>query len=197
MCRIKYTTITRVDTVSIETTRKTSGSGQYPISSYGGTFDSTQSLKTYYTEEMQLKNGIYQIPNGVYTFYSGGPDYSTGMGTLNRWVTFNMGSVSGKSTFDFTIGGALNFGGSQVTSGLYFYIKCEGVTGWIDGNASYPGSGSPTNDGDPAMVFANSSATVKRVTFGAIPRSGTVYVRIGFPYNSNKTFTTMSMSTIN
>jgi len=188
---------TRVDTVSVETTRKVSGSGQFPSTGYGGTFVSTQSLKSVYTEELQLKNGIYQIPNGNYTFYSGGPDYSTGMGVLNRWVTFNMGSVSSKVTFDFTIGGAVNFGATTITSGLLFYVKAEGVTGWVDGNASYAGTGSPIIDGTSAMVFANSTATVKRVTFGATPRTGTIYVRIGFPYNSNKTFTGLSMTTIN
>jgi hypothetical protein len=108
-----------------------------------------------------------------------------------------MGTISSKSTFDFTINGALNFGSSTVTSGLSFYVKAEGATGWIDGNSSYSGTGSPINNGDPAMVFANSSATIKRVTFGATPRSGTLYVRIGFPYNSNKTFTGLSMVTIN
>ena len=34
----------RVDTKSDETLRKTSGSGQYPVSGFGGTYDSTQSL---------------------------------------------------------------------------------------------------------------------------------------------------------
>jgi hypothetical protein len=193
-----YTDTTkRVDTVSNETLRKASGSGQYPTSGYGSTFTSSNSLKTTYTEELQLINGVYKIPSGNYSAFGTNIDYSTGMGTGVRWVTFKVPDITSTSTIDFTFQSPTNFGGSTITPGLSFYVKNEGSTGWIDGNASYSGTGSPSADGTPAMVFANSSAITKRVTFGAIPRTGGVYVRIGLTYNMNMTFTGISTTVIN
>jgi hypothetical protein len=188
----------RVDTVSNESSRKTSGSGEFPVSGYGGTYDSTQSLKTVYTEELQMLNGSYQFPPAVN--YSSntpvaGPDYSTGMGSGVRWVTFNPTSLNNASAFTLTFNGAQNFAGVE-TTGIEIYAKIEGVTGWIDCNASYPGVGNPSANGDPAMIFASSTAAIKRVTFGAVTRTGTLYIRIGLPSGSNKKFSSITVGSI-
>jgi hypothetical protein len=191
---------TRIDTVSNESSRKVSGSGQYPATGYGGTYDSTKSLKTDYSEELQMLNGSYQRPASVNyssNFPVAGPDYSTGMGTGDRWVTFVHGStLSNASSFTLTINGSSGSWSGAQTAGVKIYAKVEGVTGWIDCNASYPGVGSPSNNGDPAMVFGSSSATSKRVTFGSTTRSGTLYIRIGLPSGSDKKFTSITVGSI-
>ena len=190
----------RIDTVSNESSRKVSGSGQYPATGYGGAFDSSKSLKTDYSEELQMLNGLFQRPASVN--YSSnvpvaGPDYSSGMGTSDRWVTFVYGgSLSSASAFTLTINGTSGTWSGTQTSGVKIYAKVEGVTGWIDCNASYPGVGSPSNNGDPAMVFGSSSATSKRVTFGSTTRSGTLYIRIAFPSGSDKKFSSITIGSI-
>jgi hypothetical protein len=195
-------TTVRVDTVSDETIRKTSSTGQYPSTGYGSTYDSSISIKdgAGYTEELQMLNGRFQWPTSVnYSTYGSptvGPDYSSGMGTNDRWVTFLLTTITSKSTIEVTFNSATNFSGVP-TSGIKIYAKVEGVTGWIDCNASYPGAGSPVNDGDPAMVFANSTATLKRFTFGSTPRTGTLYLRVGLPVSSNKSWTTITTNIIN
>jgi hypothetical protein len=45
------------------------------------------------------------------------------------------------------------------------------------------------------MVSSDSSATVKKITFGSTARSGTIYVRIGLPALSDKKFTGISITT--
>lgn len=197
----KYLTLgSRIDTVSNESLRKVSGSGQFPASGYGGVFSSTTSLKNVYYEELQLLAGYYQVPPAVN--YSSntpvaGPDYSTGMGTADRWVTFlYSGTLSNASAFTLTINGTSGTWSGTETTGIQIYAKVEGVTGWIDCNSAYPGVGNPTNDGDPALVFGSSSVTSKRVTFGSAPRSGTLYIRIGLPAGSNKKFQSITISNI-
>lgn len=194
-----------VDTVSVETIRRTSSTGQYPTSGYGSTYDSTKSIKSDagYTEELQLVNGLFQYPVTNYSTYTTptvGPDYSVGMTTSSgyRWVTFNVGTITSKSTIDFTFTSPQNFTGTVITSGMLIYLKCEGVTGWINGNAAYSASiPSPSVDGDPAMVYANSTTTVKRITFGATPRTGQLYLRVGLPTSSNIRFANVTYTVIN
>lgn len=190
----------RIDTVSNESARKVSGSGQYPASGYGGSYDSSISLKDTYTEELQMLNGAYQRPVAVN--YSAnvpvaGPDYSSGMGTSDRWVTFAHGTtLTNASAFTLTINGSSGSWSGVQTSGIKIYAKVEGATGWIDCNASYPGVGSPVNNGDPALVFGSSTVTSKRVTFGSTVRSGTLYIRIGLPSGSDKKFSSITISNI-
>jgi len=188
----------RVDTVSDESLRRISGSGQYPSTGYGGAFISTTSLLTTYTEELQMLNGIYQIPLGDYTgnLPTAGPDYSTGMGSSVRWVTFPMVTLSNDLAFTLTFNNPTGTWSGTETSNIQIYAKVEGITGWIDANAPYPGVGTPVNDGDPAMVFGSSSVYVKRVTLGIV-RSGILYVRVGLPIGSDKKFTGITISDIN
>lgn len=188
----------RIDTLSDESTRLIAGSGQYPASGYGAAYDSSISLKTTYTEELQLLNGKYQRPTGDYSSNSpvAGPDYSTGMGTGDRYVIPDAVTVlSSASAFTITIEGDEGFSGAE-TSGVEIYVKVEGVTGWLDANSAYPGVGSPVSDGDPALVFGSSDGNTKRVTFGSTPRTGNLYVRIGLPDGSTKKFSGVTISDI-
>jgi hypothetical protein len=194
-----------VDTVSNETLRKTSSTGQYPTTGYGTAYDSTKNIKidAGYTEELQLANALFQFPTLSYDTYAApttGPNYSSGMATASgyRWVTIDAGIISNKSTIDFTFQNPANFTGGAITTGILIYLKCEGVTDWIDGNAAYSASiPSPSANGDPAMVFANSTTTVKRITFGATPRSGQLYLRVGLPTGSSIKFSNVTYSVIN
>jgi len=193
----------RVDTVSTNESskRKLSGSGQYPTTGYGGTYDSTQALNSgAYVNEMQFINGQFKYPSS--TNYSSlvptaGPNYTSGMGTATRWWCYEHStSLNAISAFTLTINGSSGFSGTE-TSGVEIYARVDGASGtsgWIDCNSSYPGSGSPTNDGDSAMVFGSSTATSKRVTFGTAAKTGTLYIRIGFPSGSTKYFTGVSIS---
>ena len=185
----------RIDTVSNESSRLTSGSGNYPASGYGSVYDSTQSLIGTYTEELQLKNGSYVYPNVDYTSV-GGPDYSTSTGT--RWVTFNIGTFVNNSSFTLNINGS-----SGITSigqaNLLIEVKIEGSTFWVDGDSTYSGTGNPgsVSDGVAAVVFGSSTATSRRITFGAplVPYSGSIIVRIGFT-GTGPQFTNLTATSI-
>jgi len=192
-----FSTNIRIDMISNESARVVSGSGQYPAAGYGGVFDSTQSLKTVYTEELQMLNGKYQIPTGNYLGNqpTSGEDYSSGMGAAVRWVTFQPNVLTNNTGLTLDLLAAEDFAGA-VTPGVQIYVKVEGQTGWIDANAAYPGVGDPSADGDPAMVFAQSDGDTKRVTFGAAPRTGNLLVRIGLPTGSIKKFAGIAVSNI-
>lgn len=198
----------RIDKISSET-RKTSGVGQYPAV-YGSTYNSAElitgatSASSDYSDELQLLNGLYQRPAAVNysTYYPVGPDYSIGMGTHDRYVTFDMGAISSLANFILTLNGATGtwaMNGSKETTGISIYVRITGTNatnGWIDANKAYI-SGFPTNDGDAAMnsSYVSVSTTVKQVTFGTFgPRSGNLWVRIGLPSGSNKKFTSVTRS---
>lgn len=184
----------RVDTVSVETSRLISGSGSYPAGGYGGTFDSTQSLVGSYTQELMLKNNVYQYPSGNYSAV-GGPDYSAATGT--RWVTFNLGTFTNNAAF------TLNFVGSSGISVIYgqanllVEVKISGATSWVDGDAAYSGSGNPGSAGDgvAAVVVGSSTATSRRITFGSVTYTGNILVRIGLT-GSGVTFTGLTATSI-
>lgn len=187
----------RVDLGSDESVRITSGTGQYPITGYGNSFDSALSLKTVYTDELQLLNGKYQRPSGDYTLNqpTAGENYDIDMGVADRRVTFDPVVLANKSAFTINILDAEDFAGTE-TAGVEIHVKVEGQTGWINANAAYVGVGDPTSDGDPAMIFGQSDAITKRVTFGTIVRSGQLYVRIMFPDGSIKKIGGISITDI-
>jgi hypothetical protein len=145
-----------------------------------------------------MLNGRYQYPS--LTNYSSntptaGPNYSgltAGSWNNMRWATFSLGSVSSATSVTFSFSGAQNFGSTAIVSNFALYVKVEGVTGWLDANAAYPGVGSPSSNGDAALDIGNSTATSKRVTFGSTARTGTVYVRVGIPSGNNKAFSGVS-----
>lgn len=187
----------RIDTQSNESTRRTSGTGSYPATGYNNPYDSTISLKTGdYVNELQLLNGLYKRPSAVNYTTFGGPDYSTGIGTNIRWVTFNLGSFTLKQNFDINFISASNIPASSGTTAFYLQVLALGSTGnlgnpdkWINGNAPYnmdptPGIGS---DGISACTIATSNT--RRVTFGSNVITGSNFiVRIGLPSGSNITF---------
>ena len=183
----------RVDTVSNESSRKTSGSGSYPSSGYNGVYDSSQSLVSSYTDELQLRNGIYVYPTIDYTSV-GGPNYSGASGT--RWVTFNIGTFTNNSAFTLNINGS-----SGITSigqgNLLVEVKIEGATFWVDGDSAYSGVGNPgsTSNGVAAIVVGSSTATSRRITFGSVTYSGSIIVRIGFT-GSGLQFTSLTATSI-
>ena len=189
----------RVDTVGSEV-RRISGTGQYPASGYGGTFDATVSLATASNFELQYLNGLFRDPPSVNysTRTPSGPNYSSlsyDAHNSMRWATFSLGSISSASGVSFSINSSSNFGGSTLVSGIELYLRVDGATpttGWINANSAYPGVGNPLANGDAALNVGSSSATSKVVTFGAAVKTGTVYVRIGIPDGSNKTFGSIS-----
>lgn len=190
-------TVHRIDTVSNESVRLTSGSGSYPSTDYGKPFDSSKSLVEENTEELMLKNGVYQYPNGNYTAFDG-PNYSTATGT--RWVTFNLGTFTDNLAF------TLNFIGSNGITSIYgqanllVEVKIDEVDGasyWVDGDAAYSGTGNPgsTVDGVAAVVVGSSTATSRRITFGSNTYTGNIIVRVGLT-GSGVTFTGLTATNI-
>jgi hypothetical protein len=196
----------RIDTVSNENRLRNAADGENPTfypSVFGSTYTTTQKIvgniepgsNSSYNYELQLLNGSYQVPTGDYSSY-GGFDYSV-PGSQTRFVLLTgspLSSVNSVTILFNGTGGTWTAAANGVTSGLYLNVKVGG-TGWIDGNAAYPGSGSPSANGDPAMVASPaSSAASKQITFGSTARSGTIYVRIGLPAGSDKKFTGITIS---
>jgi hypothetical protein len=169
----------RVDTVSNETPRKTSGSGSYPASGYNGVYGSSQSLVVTYTEELQLRNGLYVYPTVDYTSV-GGPNYSGASGT--RWATFNLGTFTNNNAFTLNFISSTGITLIYGESNLLVEVKIEGATYWVDGDDAYGGVGDPGSyvDGVAAVDVASSTATSRRITFGAPTYTGDIIVRVGF-----------------
>ena len=185
----------RVDTKSDETSRITSGSGQYPTTGYGDSYDSTQLLSA--NEELQLINGKYEYPSTDYSSNAlVGPDYSSLTGT--RWVTFAPGTASsaldGVVTINAT-GLTANALNATVTDGIDMYLKIEGSTGWFNINEgpNYS-SGTLSADGDKPLLYGGSDKSTKSLAWGTVPLSGQVYVRLGLPAGSNIKITGVTFS---
>lgn len=188
----------RLDSISDESNRLVAGSGQYPATGYGADYDSTISLITTYSEELQLKGGLYGIPTGDYTgnLPTAGPDYSTGMGTGWRYVMpFTGPTLSAASGFTLNFLDSLGLNPSDLDTDLIrVQVKVEGATGWLDANSSFTLVGAPVADGDPCMVYNDSTGIKRRISFGNVPRSGVLYIRIGIPYDSAKAWGTITIT---
>jgi len=192
-----------VDTISNETIRVRSGQGTYPsygpigAASYGEDYTNSISQEVIGTgnvvEELQLKAGIFQYPSGDYTnnYPVAGPDYTSITG--QKWATFRIGSISNASsvTFEFITPSGINEEalGSTVTLNMDCQVIVEGVTGWLDANTKYV-SGNPNSNGDPCYDVAGSpnDGITRRCTFGTQTLTGDVYVRVGLPSSSTKSF---------
>jgi hypothetical protein len=208
----------RIDTTT-ETERVLSGdaTNMYPTidtsAGCGATYDSQASLVGVYTGELQKVNGIYRWPANTYTAFVGstgaGPDYSSAAGNAIsgqsgnwRWVTIKFPAVfSNNSAFTLTFIGALagfSADANQVTANMLLFTKVVGSsgTGWLNANAAYPGSGTPVNDNDAAMVAGSSSSSIKRITFGTQVRTGDLYVRIGIRQTSGLQFGGVSVGSL-
>lgn len=188
-----------VDDVSDEIGRLVAGSGDYPTTAYGNPFNTLSSLKTVYTEELQMINGIYQKPTGNYTsaLPTPGENYNDGMGGLARRcipknAEFTLNNAVG---FTIEINDPEGFNAIEQTS-FYLQVKVEGVTGWLDANKGTGFVANPVNDGDPCLSLFNSTPTEKRISFGDVPVSGICYVRIGIPFDDNKKFSGLTIKNI-
>jgi hypothetical protein len=181
----------RVDTISNEAGRLTSGTGSLPTTGYGTAFNSTQSLLL--NEELQLVGGKYQYPSGNYTtnYPVAGPNYSTITSGL-RYVTFSV-NITEASTIRIIFNGSENFDqhmnvNKTMNNNFSLQIRINGskpTSGWLDGNKPYAG-GNPMNNGDGALILAsaNTTATSKDIAFGTSNKTGMCYVRIGLNYHT-------------
>jgi len=191
------------------TYRSGSGTGQFPsfvygaagaATTFGKSFDTELSLKTANHYELQFSNRYFHWPASTnYTsYFPPGPDYSSmtsdSHNTL-RWATFNLGvigSVSNPaSSVDIKLANCYGFDNydPQTNDGFEMYLKVmdgdSEVTKWIDCNATYNG-GNPgdSSDGDAGVTLFTTPGTsghfLRTITFGTIPRTGTVYVRVGW-----------------
>lgn len=181
----------RIDTVSNETERLTSGTGLYP--SVGSAYDSVQSAILLSTNvELQLINGYYRWPQGNYTTVGGGNynSITTGdniSGVEWRWATFALNNVVSpvtNITINFPSGTPTTNLGTSHTD-IKMYVKI-GASGWLDGTQLFD-TPAPYNDGDKAFFGGASTLTSRIITFGTTARSGQVYVRIGIK-SSNTSF---------
>ena len=87
--------------------------------------------------------------------------------------------------------------GQNITQDVSILARVDGATptaGWVNCNYPYPAIGSPTNDGDPAMVLLTSDHDTKVVTFGSTTRTGTLYVRVGISTSGSPQFNSVSIS---
>ena len=197
----------RADTISNESPRFYSGgtggtgatAGFFPTSGYGTTYSTSTSLITGgYVYELQMLAGYYQRITGNYTsnYPVNGPNYTTDTNTGYRWATFKLPSVVSCNAFTISIpttGTTWTGNGSNVTSGVQIFAKCDGISSsnWVDCNSPYPGVGQPgsgVTQGDAAMVVSSSTAIFKRVTFGTTSYSGDLFIRIGLPSGSTLKF---------
>jgi hypothetical protein len=197
-----------LDTISDESNRYRSGNSQYPLFGsgtyeFGDVYSPTYSKLSIYgtissvSGEMMLQGGLYKYPSGDYdvNYPVTGPTYSSlyidpiSYGNY-RWVTFNIATISGKTAFRLVINDATGIV-DYPQSGMAIYVTVTNggsqIIGWLDANAIW-NIGTPSANGDAAMVYSSSSATDRYVTFGAVPRTGDIWVRIGFPSGSTKSF---------
>lgn len=200
---ISMPTMFRVDTVSSQQAeRRTAGTGRFLSGNFNATYDNTVNLSG--NEELQMINGKLQNPPKVNygNFIPSGRDYSyiqTGLYSGCRWAMFDMGSITSKQRVQITFNNSANFGATPIISDFLLYLRVSGAgvnatAGWINGNAAYPAVGNPTINDDPALDIGNSTATSKRITFGAASLTGPVYIRVGLPSGSNKTFGSVTMT---
>jgi hypothetical protein len=190
----------RIDTSSDESSRLTSGSGNYPANgTYGSAWgaNSGTSLQIL-TNELQMLSNVYRYPSGDYTNF-GGPNYNSPAMTGIKWVTFNLGTFSNNNAF------TLNFNSTNITSigqaGLYVEVRIGTATSWVNGNAAYsgliPNPGSTVTNGDPAVAIGfPSTATVRRIVFGTPTYSGNIIVRVGLAQGSSITITSLSATAL-
>lgn len=191
-----------IDDISEEVgTRYSSGTGTYPTTNYGNVYDIIKSQESLYSnEELQMWCGFYRYPDGDYTSADmniSGLDY-TGFSGI-RWATFNLGEIESQKYVSFLIKNASNISqdfvdGITMSDNLKLQVRVDGSSptfGWVDANVAYNPISiiNPTDDGDAALDIGNSTATLRRVTFGEQAKSGIVYVRIGFNEIANIQFT--------
>lgn len=196
-----------VDTISDESIRVRSGQGLYPSfgltdAEYGEPYTALISQEILGTgsvvEELQMLGGNFVYPNEDFTnnYPISGPDYTGLTGT--RYVTMCIGSITNKSSVTFTINGAVGINeevlGSIVTNNFECTVIVNGATGWLDANSKYF-MGDPSVNGEACYDVAGSpnDGITRRCTFGTQILTGDVYVRIGLPSGSTKSFNNITL----
>ena len=191
----------RVDTKSDETSRKTSGSGQYPAANYGNVYNSQDSLAT--NEELQMLNNKFVYPTADYSAnHLAGPDYSSLSGW--RYVTFQVTGPSNKGVATLNITGTgLSQGPDgpfQTVDNLGFPIRIQmyftSTTGaWHDCNGPWNPSGVESTDGFLAVNAATTTNHLsKKLTLGNFYTTAIAYVRIGLNAGSTATISGVNVS---
>jgi len=180
-----------VDTRLTLPARTSSGIGDYPLVSTLGVYSYDESLLL--SEELQDLGGVIQYPAGDYTAF-GGPNYDGISGF--RWYTKKLTGFQGVGA-KITFTSSRNFGGTTDAispGGIKIQVKVDGATPtpWLDAQAAYEGI-DPTSEGMPCLLTADSTGSLKTVTFGVGFKKGDLYVRIGLPTGDNKTFNGISI----
>ena len=130
-------------------------------------------------------------------------NYTDGTYSSYRWSTFKIGYISSKSALRVNINGSTGIT-SYPQSGLALYVIILNSSGtaqtkWVDGNSNYSGVGNPgssQSNGDAAMFYGQSSATLRYITFGTPTYTGDIWVRIGIGSGSGITFTSLSYTAV-
>ncbi len=106
--------------------------------------------------------------------------------TINQdWVYFTIGNIISETELDITINntnGTITsdfVDGIKMTENLDIQLRVVGTssTDWLDANSKYI-SGDPVNYNEAALDVDNSTAILRRITFGSTARTGEVQVRI-------------------
>lgn len=212
-----------IDTVSNESSRLRSGQGLYPsqgtaVSNFGESYGNYSTMSVYGSisvvgSEMMLYGGLYQYPSLNFTsnWPVSGSNYTSPLDDTNatlvsgnyyRWVTFNIGSISGQQNCTITLNGAntiltsatLNNSTGNYISNFLMYVKVVGGsgTGWL--NANLDAITLPSVDGDGCLVKNQSTSVSRKISFGTTPRTGSVYVRIGFTTTPAYKFSSLTLS---
>ena len=209
----------RIDTVSNESLRVTSGGSLTYPTSFGNNYVSETNINTggAYSFELQLLNGQYRRLSGLdygTNYPVPGPNYSTDINASSvRWATFSIGSISSRSGFTFTINQTVSLTTNvttQVTSDNISSIQIltkisstspSGLTSsyWINANSpfvvdTFPGT---SLDGQAGMLVGNSQQVgaliTKSISLGTNVWTGPVYVRIGLNGSSTARFTGVTL----
>jgi hypothetical protein len=188
----------RVDSISDETKRVTSGVGSLPTLGYGQVFDSKADLHN--NEELMLRGGYYQFPKGSYIKNNVIP---VGHFTLNgisqgvtyediadgrRYATFMFANVPLCNGMFILFDALENAHEDDLThelaDSISVQVKIEDLTGWLNANASYDGVAIPRDDEAPCLVSTYSTLSKRRITFGNKVVAGNLFVRVGLKKGS-------------
>ena len=192
--RSTHTINSRIDTISDESIRVTSGTGNFP-QTFGDVYNSEKCLRTDYTTELQLLGGLFQYPRNNFSnnIPTSGPDYSNEMGINNRWVTFKIDELVENVGFHLQFYNVDGNWDNLILEEMYIFVKVEGVTGWLNANKFYDGVSNPTNDDEGVLLFSGSTPTKRRITFGKTPLTGQLYVRVGMTTDCFSKFSHVSI----
>ena len=178
-----------------ESVRIAAGNGLYP--SLGAPFSPATSLAV--SAELQLVGGAYGYPPPIdYSAnYLPSPNY-TGF-TNFRYAAFIFpDALVCAVSFDIilTLPDPTRWADDFIQPAGEFLMQVQ-----VDGGAIFDANAlfnyiTPSANGDACLDSTKSSLTVKHITFGFTPRTGTVIVRIGFPPGSQKTISNIVIANV-